>query len=89
MNTSKIALGAATLALSLGAGMASAAQLNIDTLVFKSNAPISATAHMAVKGPTQLDIDTLIVKTPSNSTKSRAEIRSEISMSPKSKNFYF
>jgi hypothetical protein len=89
MNTSKIALVAATLALSLGAGMASAAQLNIDTLVYKSNAPSSSTAHMVATGPTQLDIDTLIMKTSSTSTKSRAEIRSEISMSPKSTNFYF
>jgi hypothetical protein len=89
MNISKLAIVAATLALGLGAGFASAAQLNIDTLVYKSNAPSSTAAHMVAKGPTQLDIDTLTVKNTPSSTKSRAEIRSEISTAPKTKNFYF
>jgi hypothetical protein len=84
MNTSKFAIIAASLALGLGANLASAAQLNIDTLVYKSTPSKSAAATMVEKGPVQLEIDTLVVKASTSSTKTRADVRSEIAMAPKS-----
>lgn len=85
MNTSKLAIIAATLTLGLGANLASASQLNIDTLVFKPAPSSSSAANIVGKGPVQLNIDTLTVKSSSTSTKSRAEVRSEIAMAPMSK----
>jgi hypothetical protein len=84
MNTSKLAIVAASLALGLGANFASAAQLNIDTLIYKTSPSKSVAATMVEKGPVQLEIDTLVVKASTSSTKTRAEVRSEIAMAPKS-----
>ncbi len=84
MNTSKLATIAASLALGLGANLVSAAQLNIDTLVYKSTPSSSSAATMVEKGPVQLNIDTLTVKTALGSAKTRAEVRSELAMAPKS-----
>jgi hypothetical protein len=85
MNTSKLATIAATLALGLAANLASAAQLDIDTLVYKSAPSNSSMAAMVEKGPVQLNIDTLVAKISPASTKTRAEVRSEIAMAPISK----
>jgi hypothetical protein len=85
MNTSKLAIIATTFALGLGANLASAAQLDIDTLVYKSAPSKSSMSAMVEKGPVQLNIDTLVAKTSPASTKTRAEVRSEIAMAPISK----
>lgn len=89
MNTSKLAIVAASLALGLGASLASAAQLNIDTLVFKPTPSSASRASMVEKGPVQLNIDTLTVKTVPGSVKTRAEVRSELAMAPKSHTLNF
>ncbi len=89
MNTSKLAIVAASLALGLGANLVSAAQLNIDTLVYKPTPSSSSAATRVEKGPVQLNIDTLIGKTAPGSVKTRAQIRSEIAMSPKTHTLNF
>jgi hypothetical protein len=89
MNTSKLAIFAATLSLGLGASFANAGNLNIDSLVYKTPAATSASPKMVEKGPVQLEIDTLNFKPSTTGSKTRAEVRSEIAMSAKSKVFTF
>jgi hypothetical protein len=88
MNISKLVFTAAALAVGFGAHVANAAQLNIDTLVYKAT-PSTSMTKTVEKGPAQLEIDTLTVKATPASSKTRAEVRAELAATPKSKTFTF
>jgi negative regulator of sigma E activity len=83
MNTTKLSLVLATLALSLGATAASAAQLDIDTLVYKAAPAASTAPRMAFTGKIQSNIDTLVYKHSPISSKTRAEVRQELAIAPR------
>jgi Domain of unknown function (DUF4148) len=83
MNTTKLSLVLASIALSLGATAASAGQLNIDTLIQKESPSVSTSPRVAFSGKTQSNLDTLVYKESAASGKTRAEVRQELAIAPR------
>ncbi len=83
MNTTKLSLVLASIALSLGATAASAGQLNIDTLVYKEIPAASTSPRVAFSGKIQSNVETLVNKDSATSSKTRAEVRQELAIAPR------
>jgi hypothetical protein len=83
MNTTKLSLVLASIALSLGATAASAAQLNVDTLVYKEVPAASTSPRVAFSGKIQSNLETLVNKDSAISSKTRAEVRQALATAPR------
>lgn len=89
MNTTKLTLALASIALSFGAATVSAAELNIDTLVYKASPAVSSAPRVAFTGKVQSNYDSLVSKDHLPSSKTRAEVRAELAMFHRVQNSYF